>query len=381
MKIKKYIASSLKEGKGKVLAELGDDAVVLSSRTITDPDTGRELTEIVAAIDDGAIRKARKSVSPSQSPESRPGPPAGKHAQDNKIVLEEIDSLKEMMRDISTYVKYRYAGSMNPVIARLYKALIEAEFSENYALKVTGMVSTLGYISKFSDAVSEARKIISRDIYITRPLGKPSGRKVVAFVGTTGGGKTTSLIKIAALSKLLHGANCLVVSADTYKIGGAEQLQTYTSVASMGFKAAYKPGDLKEIVTSETDRDYIFIDTTGRSQNNSGHLGEIKEFIDAARPDMIYLVQSATTGLKTFKNVVEKFGIFTPDAVILTKLDESGAIGGILTYLTEKKIPVAYLANGQRVPEDLEPADKMEIGKFALNDEIINSKEVKETNE
>ncbi len=374
MKIKKYIANTLTEGKRHILAELGDDAVILSSRSVINPETGGEAVEIVAATDEkqdsgkvvedkrSAIIQAltrKKAVNSGQTEQALQGD-----------IKSEIESLKEMISDISESMKYRYKGFLNEGFAKLYKKLIDGGIIEKYALEVIARVSAYNHNAKYEDAFATARKIIVERLDTIRPLVKKDKRQVVLFVGHSGVGKTSSLVKIAVVNKILSKANILLVSADTYKVGGAEQLQTFASIVSMPYKSVYNPTELKDLLNKEKDRDFIFIDSSGKSYKDQEHLDELKAFIKVIPDAMIYLVESAAVNRKTFEKSLEIYDQFNLKGLILTKIDETEEIGSILPTLSRSDLPLAYVSSGQKIPEDLEPADRAKLSKLILPDEV-----------
>ncbi len=375
MKIKKYIANTLTEGKRHILAELGDDAVILSSRSVINPETGSEGVEIVAAIDEkqetgkvaedkrSAIIEAltrKKAVNNNQS----------SYTESNDL-KSEINSIKEMINDISDSMKYRYKGFLNEGFAKLYKKLIDGGLIEKYALEVVARVSAYNQNAKYEEAFATARKIVVERLDTIRPLVKKEQRQVVFFIGHSGVGKTSSLVKIAVVNKILSKANILLVSADTYKVGGAEQLQTFASIVSLPYKSVYNPSELSELLLKERDRDFIFIDSSGKSYKDREHLDELEDFLKVAPNALIYLVESAAVNRKTFEKSLNVYDRFKPKGLILTKLDETEEVGSILPTLSRSDLPLAYISSGQKIPEDLEPADRAKLSKLILPDEVV----------
>ncbi len=375
MKIKKYIANTLTEGKRHIIAELGEEAVILSSRSVSIPETGEEGVEIVAAIDEkqdasklvedkrSALIKAltrKKAVNSDQS-----------NVSESSDLREEIENIKDLVSEISESMKYRYRGFLNDGFAKLYKNLIDGGLIEKYALEVVARVSSYNQNAKYEEAFATARKLVVERIDTIRPLVKKDKRQVVVFIGHSGVGKTSSLVKIAVVNKILSKSNILLVSADTYKVGGAEQLQTFASIVSMPYKSVYKSEDLSKLLKEETDRDFIFIDTSGKSYKDSDYIQELKSFLDVIQDPIIYLVESAAVNRKTFEISIKTYDKFNPKGLILTKLDESEEIGSIVPILSRSDLPIVYMSSGQRIPEDLEPADRAKLSKLILPDEVV----------
>lgn len=368
MKIKKFKADNLLEGRKQVAAELGNDAVILSSRSVENPAAGERYIEIVAAIDEKPhIKSTEDLANPRKFGQQQPSiiPPP---ANNNSEIKKELEEMKKMLMNISDSIKYRYSGALGPFYGRIYKALMSRGIADDRALKIVGKISADGDISDTNRAKQVARRMANSHIDTYPELNTLKNKRVIAFIGPTGSGKTLSLVKLAAITKLLGKSNVLIVSSDTYKVAGAEQLETFAAIANIHYQSVYAPNELRTLVKTESSRDYIFLDTTGRSQNNPEHMDGIYDYIIMGKPDITYLVMSATTDENTMRSVFSAFKRFKPDALIITKLDEAETIGHISNVLEEFELPVAYLTSGQRVPEDIEPANNDLISAIMLPD-------------
>ena len=194
-----------------------------------------------------------------------------------------------------------------------------------------------------------------------------TGRRVVALVGATGVGKTTTIAKLAATFKLRHGRRVGLVTADTYRIAAVDQLRTYAEIISLPLKVAMSPGEMQRAVDSLENADIILVDTAGRSPSDSARLGELGEFLDAAKPTETHLVLSATADQRVQLRTAEKFAAFNPDRVILTKLDESDRHGPILNVLTKLGLPLSFVTTGQEVPDHIEQARADKLARLVLD--------------
>ena len=371
MKIKKFTAPTLQEGKLLIKKELGEEAVVLSTRTVRNKETGNNMIEIVAAVDDTAKRalagRLRAGTATRLGMKSAAEEESSKKMLENTSqIFEEIAALKDMIGDVSDYVKYRFSGSLGPVFGKVFSELIKADISEDYAQEIIGRLSAekLGY--DFDSAYKRARKILTENIDILPPVKKFDKRKIAAFIGPTGSGKTTTLVKLAIVLKLIIEADVMLVSADIHKVGGIDQLQSYASIAGIPFKAAYTPEEVGVLINSEQQRDFILIDTTGRPHNNKEQLKEIGEMLDSAECDFLYLVESSTSGLSTLKESIKNYKTLKPNALILTKIDETASMGNVIEALRKESLPIAYFTNGQKIPDDIEPATTDFLGEIVL---------------
>ena len=373
MRIKKFIASNIQEGRGMVERELGSDAIILSNRNVK-LSNGTSAIEIVAALDNKNITANKNKANIYAN--STVINPAQKEKVANEItkkLISEIASLKDLVNDISENVKYKYTGTMSPNLARIFKILRNSDISEEVALELIGRITMKGFANDFNQAIGEARRTVLNRLTFTNPIAKIESKQVISFLGPTGSGKTTSLIKLAIVCKLLHKARILIVSTDTYKVGGIEQLQTLASISGITFATAYTPEELKIIIKEENKYDMIMIDTVGRSPNNIKELENIAEFQKAAQPNLTFLVLSAAASEATLLNSINKFQKAVTDAelsttsvfsIIITKVDEAAGLGNIVSALNNKKLPLSYFATGQNIPDDIEPANSEKLNNY-----------------
>jgi flagellar biosynthesis protein FlhF len=194
---------------------------------------------------------------------------------------------------------------------------------------------------------------------------------VVALVGPTGVGKTTTVAKLAADFKLARGRRPGLVTVDTYRIAAVEQLRTYAEIIDLPLAVANAPGEMPRAIEELGDVDLVLIDTAGRSPRDEVKIRELADFLAAARPDEVHLVLSATTGERSLRAAAERFASARADRLILTKLDEADGLGGVLAVLERSHLPVSYITTGQAVPDDIEPAARARLARLILGDEVV----------
>ncbi len=206
------------------------------------------------------------------------------------------------------------------------------------------------------DALKMSDGIILKD-------GRP---KIVALIGTTGVGKTTTLAKIAAKFVLERGVSAALITADTYRISAVDQLKTYSDIIGLPLEIVYSPAELKTAIRKFRNKQLILIDTAGRSQRNDYQMQELQEFLEAEPEIEKHLVLSATTKSRDALNILERFSVCKPDRVLFTKTDETTSLGFIVNLLFDKRITLSYLTNGQSVPDDIAPASSEILAKLLL---------------
>ena len=183
------------------------------------------------------------------------------------------------------------------------------------------------------------------------------GPRIVLFIGPTGVGKTTTIAKLAGRYCVEEKKKVSLLTADTYRIAAAEQLRTYANILETPFRIIYTPEELQAAVEDYWDCDYIFIDTAGRSHQNTDQLEKMKEMVAALKkPEnyQVFLVLSATTKYRDLQKIADCYGKIADFELIFTKLDETEAVGNLLNMKLYTDAPIAYVTCGQNVPDDME---------------------------
>ncbi|MGM0599072.1 MAG: hypothetical protein ACQETH_04560 [Candidatus Rifleibacteriota bacterium] len=181
-----------------------------------------------------------------------------------------------------------------------------------------------------------------------------NGPKIIALIGPTGVGKTTTIAKIAA-SYGLSAENRLSIALftlDTFRIGAADQLQQYARIIDVDMEILYRPEEIDQAVNKHLDKDLIIVDTAGRCQKDSEELCELGNFLDRMPESDKYLVLSATAKYNDMLETVTCFDHIGFEHLIFTKIDETNTFGPLLALLIETGKSLAYITNGQKVPED-----------------------------
>ena len=199
---------------------------------------------------------------------------------------------------------------------------------------------------------------------------------VFALVGPTGVGKTTTIAKMAARYALTHGTNNIaLVTTDSYRIGAQEQLRTYGRILGTPVKIANNATELRQVLKSLYDKDLVLIDTAGTSQRDLRLTEQFSMLSEGSSLIKTYLVLSASSQQQVLAETVEAYKKVHLDGCVLTKLDESITLGGALSTIVQNKLPLAYVSDGQRVPEDLHMAKAVELVKRSVT--MMNDSQVK----
>jgi len=245
----------------------------------------------------------------------------------------------------------------NPIRLDLLRRLSGIGLSKKLSIKIANRLENhMDADIVWSKALEMMQKVlpISKDNII-------NDGGVVALVGPTGVGKTTTIAKLAAQYILKHGSSRQValITMDNYRIGAHEQLNTYGRILDVPVRVAADGEELRCIINSFSDKRLILIDTAGVSQKDTRMLEQIGSLQESDIRVKPYLVISATTQLKAMNDIIQGFSEFELAACIMTKMDEAAETGNAVSALIEHQLPLAFLTDGQQVPEDIHQADAL----------------------
>jgi flagellar biosynthesis protein FlhF len=244
------------------------------------------------------------------------------------------------------------SGISTELIRKILDTLATLPVAEGNQTLKNRLGETLGRLIKFAG---------------TLKLRKNSPR-IVALVGPTGVGKTTTTAKLAAMYALNRGNKVALITMDIFRVGAVEQLKTYSRIMGIPLEVASTPKELEKAVEKHSTCDVIFIDTAGRSHKDKEKLDEMKNFLDNKTPIEIYLCLSATTKDRELEEILARFRIFPISRVVFTKIDECESFGNMVNLLMNDNLQIAYFTNGQRVPEDIEVATSAKLADMILRE-------------
>jgi flagellar biosynthesis protein FlhF len=214
-------------------------------------------------------------------------------------------------------------------------------------------------------------RMIESEICVTGPINVTPGlRRIVALVGPTGVGKTTTIAKLAANFRLREKRRVGLITVDTYRIAAVEQLRTYADIIDLPMEVVSTPKEMRAAVARLSNLDLILIDTAGRSPRDEVRIQELKSLLAEASADEVHLVLSSIGSATNLAKTAERFAEVGTTALLLTKLDESAGLGNLLPLLRASKLPLSYVTNGQNVPDDIQAADQRRLARMVLGMEV-----------
>lgn len=306
---------------------------------------------------------SREEPSPAEEPEE----PKGSQREDAEKIQKLEDELAQMKALLAQVMSREQPEGNISLQEALRRQDVEPEILDDMAAH-SGAGETLADVYS-SEARNTLCSYLKRVVKCSEGVQLPShGSRIVAVIGPTGVGKTTTLAKIAARFVLEQGVSVALITADTYRISAVEQLKTYSDIIGLPLEIVYSPEELRMAIRKYSDKKLILIDTAGRSQHNDYQMKELRELLKANSRIEKHLVISATTKNKDAADILEKFSGCKPDRVIFTKVDETSSVGLVLNLLYEKNIALSYLAYGQSVPDDIAPASVEKLVELLLRE-------------
>lgn len=375
MKMKRYFAADARQALRELRAEQGPDAVILSNRNVPGG------VEIIAALDyedalsnaslgnPGAMADSPLAAADERSIQ-RQAAPGDSQVMPNIATQEsalgkirnELKGLRNIMEAPMMQFAWGEMDRVQPLYANLLKQLMMLGLGASLSEQLAKRVAAEGLDQK---SWLKSLKLLSKMMPVVDDELMTHGG-IAALVGPTGVGKTTTIAKIAARFALRHGRrNVSLVTMDSYRIGAHEQLRTYGRILGVPVQVATDCEELKTILNHSSEHKLTLIDTAGISQRDL-RLSEQLATLNIGEDIKIYLVLSATGQMNLQDDVVRSFGKTNLHGCILTKLDEAASLGEVFSVLIQHKLPVAYLSNGQKVPDDLHLARGNSLVKEAV---------------
>ncbi|MFK5984494.1 MAG: flagellar biosynthesis protein FlhF [Pseudomonadota bacterium] len=286
-------------------------------------------------------------------------------SQDPMLVSmkEEIQSLKDMLQNQMSGLAWGNFNRNNPhraeLLQRFYKLGLKPSISE-------AILRQINETSSLEQGWKNALSIISKGIKSAQ-IDIINEGGIVALVGPTGVGKTTSIAKIASRFTLQYGSSDIaLVSTDTYRVGAQEQLKTYGQLLQIPVYFANDEQELSEVLNRLKNKRLVLIDTAGMNQRDIRLTEQLSMLKSVDNKIKLFAVLSASAQSSSIYEVAKVLKPYGLDGCIVSKLDESTSLGGILSVIIEQQLPLQYVTDGQKVPEDIHPGRASQLLKRAM---------------
>ncbi|MBS0203557.1 MAG: flagellar biosynthesis protein FlhF [Planctomycetes bacterium] len=302
---------------------------------------------------------------------------SGDLRRESLSIEQRLDALQQMIADLGRRTLPRGLIEIPPELFPHYMTLVEADVDEQLARELIQELqqhAAPGQLADTSATMALITALMERRIPCDRVLNPVPGRRQIAMVvGPTGVGKTTTLAKLAGRFGMQDNCRIGLITVDTYRVAAVEQLRTYAEIIDLPMKVVTNATQMQEALDSFIDCDLVLIDTAGRSPNDEQSLAELKQLVEAACPDHIYLVLSLSSGATALRTAAERFACVHPTSLVMTKLDEASGCGGLLSVARNIGLPMSYFTTGQEVPRDIEPANPCRAARLIVGTDSVQS--------
>jgi flagellar biosynthesis protein FlhF len=287
-------------------------------------------------------------------------------------LTQEMAALKTMVKDLVTQTQISQAPAVPEDLFDYYLQMVQSQVAKEIASEVVRTLKNSLRPDQLRNPqvvqerlAAELEKLLPTSGPIERK--KTSGPHVVALIGPTGVGKTTTIAKLAATLKLRETKTVGLITIDTYRIAAVDQLRKYADILDIPLRVVGSPEELREAVDAMSDKEFILIDTAGRSPTDTLKLQELRNFLNLAAPDEVHLVLSSTASQECIESAIARFGNVRVDKILFTKLDEAVHVGVVLNVARKVNKALSYCTTGQDVPDDIEVTRGRRLAQLILS--------------
>jgi flagellar biosynthesis protein FlhF len=351
MRVLKFEGATMRDAIAKVKAELGDQAVIISTRQVRRGLLGSAV-EISAAID----TDDHDAPAFTQAPSPSPLPPQQAQAQAQQRTEQEVEKqlgpLRSELRSLRALVRNagesRGTTEMRAELAALRRLVEE--------------IHRPGAPASAAAPAPHARRAGAAE----HPLTAPSTGAILMLVGPTGAGKTTTIAKLAARAALIDERRVALITLDNYRVGGIDQIRTFADLIGVPLQVAESPAALANLI--DPANDLTLIDTAGKSPRDRASIEELAGHIEGLDIE-VHLVVPAGSSAAQVDELVQRYGALAPTRLLFTKLDECDHAPELALAPARTRLPITWVTTGQAVPEDIEepsPARVLELATGGL---------------
>jgi flagellar biosynthesis protein FlhF len=380
MDIKTFRAKTMQEALGLVRRDLGPDAAVLHTRELNGSLVRRMLFgrqyEVAASSNVNVPSRlpARMQEERARGPEFAHATPSNSmHPAPSPVlnhqVAGQLDRLQEMIDKLCSQPALAPRHDLPETLFHVFTDMIEADIDEAIARDLIDRVRQENGPQATDPLLVKSRiaQLLEDEVAVAGPITtSPDKCRLIALVGPTGVGKTTTIAKLAANYRLREKKRVGLITVDTYRVAAVEQLRTYADIIDLPMEVVSTPREMREAVARLRNLDLVLMDTAGRSPRDEIKIQELRSLLSEAEADDVWLVLSATAGTRSLTATAEKFADVGTTGLLLTKLDEANSLGHLVALTKQCRLPISYLTDGQNVPDDIQVADRRQLAYLML---------------
>jgi len=405
MQTRKFVVGNVSQAIQVVKKEMGADAIILSMRTVRQPNGPfgtRQMLEVTASLD-RPIAKPEKTL---RAVVDDKAPPAG---EAREVELSLADVMREMgvlRRRLEIMEETLAENSLEQKLSQVATNIDELQLSmrevllsqdrreQNDELLYNGDLGRLVHDLRLSgigdDLVRDllkdtmqrlGKRSLSPDVYgvdylaqsvmdhvrIASPFAPDDEQRIHMIVGPTGVGKTTTIAKLAAQQVFGLERSAAFLTVDTFRVGAIDQLRTYARILDVPLEVCLSDVEVVEAVRRHADKDVLFIDTAGSSQKDAAMIGNWPRSIAPGVPMNVHLIVSAATDGQNLRDIVDRYGVMPLTSLIVSKLDEATHFGSVYNLMHNARLPYSCFTVGQNVPDDIEDATPERVADLLLS--------------
>ncbi|MFS0656310.1 flagellar biosynthesis protein FlhF [Bacillus sp. 179-C3.3 HS] len=370
MKMKKITANSMQEATIQIRQQLGQDAVILNSKTVVKRKLfglkKQQMVEVIAVLDQDFEERANQGIKHvPQKPVLPKKEPIETPVKHQSFTREQTIQTAPSPQPLQYERNERHVGVLPDSLMAVDQKLKDQGLDDAVRDQCLKGLLTQGVV-KEDEIEKELEKLLT-EMLPPHASEKPMiHSKYIVLFGSTGAGKTTTIAKLAAKMSIGHQKRIAFITTDTYRIAAIEQLKTYAELLKAPLEVCYSREDFVKAQQTFQDYDHIFIDTAGRNFKEAAYIKELTDIIPFDESIQSFLVMSATSKYQDMKAMVKRFEHVPIDHFIFTKVDETDTIGTVFQISAESQIGLAFLTNGQNVPEDILECSPLEITRMVL---------------
>jgi flagellar biosynthesis protein FlhF len=356
MKIRSYKGNSLERLYESIQKELGPDAVVVATRKpqgvkgLLPSFLGGESFEVVAVVDDQAADRHLLSA-------------AGGREELKELSRMQTERWKTMEHTVEALQEEIKTLSRSMTTFTCHDDVSMPPFARGWDPRFAGAVRAKHPRFFREMSCDERRRVIAAFLPVEEefPIKKGNAPHIVALVGPTGSGKTTTMAKLASQWTFEKKLKVGLITTDTFRVAAVDQIKEYATLLGLELRVAFSASEAARAVKSFADRDVILVDTAGRNHQDHASLTALRGMLQGMGAMTVLLLLPAAMDRECACRMIRNYSMLNPGCLVMTKTDESQHLNLLTVAFSEMSCPVAFLTNGQRVPQDIRVARASEI--------------------